>query len=471
MRAEWFDACSALVSFCAHSQADSSLIMSFKHKLVRLFSMLHASALAELEDLNNKSHIAEVNAFKFELIDAEGIDEESLETIKNSESRVELIFEWIQLLIVENISSGVLNIPAPILSRAFQEIANGMVAFHDSVKLSYIPFPFPYAQTCDFLLLMHGLTVPFVFSQWVTAPHWAFIFVFMQVFILWSLNFIAVEIENPFGKDPNDIDGAHMQLEMNRHLVLLLMPSTMRTPKLSPQAKWTTDPTEELNFAGRSSLSFYEIWSRRPPAATVRRDYNFTRAMVYASTLATEADHTQRDSGNGSLSDEVGGSRHGPYFCRPRPSRPSTTPDEPLVVPQSSLGSSMDGTLGLHGKWEPVPRSRLASDTRGSTSRTSSPEATLQCARLPVPPDPAEDNVAAADAASVAALRCSMGQAQAHSTAAPSPRPPSDCCASANEGQTQRIGSFSPWGWLTRAAAEPGAAAEQLGGAAHDAAV
>jgi len=35
----------------------------------------------------------------------------------------------------------------------------------------------------------------------------AFIFVALQVFILWALNFIAIEIENPFGTDANDIDG------------------------------------------------------------------------------------------------------------------------------------------------------------------------------------------------------------------------------------------------------------------------
>ena len=33
----------------------------------------------------------------------------------------------------------------------------------------------------------------------------------LQVFILWSLNAIALEIENPFGFDANDIDAQAMQ--------------------------------------------------------------------------------------------------------------------------------------------------------------------------------------------------------------------------------------------------------------------
>ena len=33
----------------------------------------------------------------------------------------------------------------------------------------------------------------------------------LQVFILWSLNLIAIEIDEPFGRDTNDIDGDRMQ--------------------------------------------------------------------------------------------------------------------------------------------------------------------------------------------------------------------------------------------------------------------
>merc|ERR1711963_431847 len=44
MRAEWFDACAALVCFCQHSKVDQELVMKFKNILVRLFSMLHAAA-------------------------------------------------------------------------------------------------------------------------------------------------------------------------------------------------------------------------------------------------------------------------------------------------------------------------------------------------------------------------------------------------------------------------------------------
>merc|ERR1712007_159617 len=99
-----------------------------------------------------------------------------------------------------------------------------MVAFHEATKISCIPFPFPYAQTCDLLLILHWTFTPVVISQWVERWYWAVPFAFIQVFVLWSLNLIAMEIEHPFGNDANNLDGGQMQVEMNHHLLLLLSP-------------------------------------------------------------------------------------------------------------------------------------------------------------------------------------------------------------------------------------------------------
>jgi len=367
MRAEWFDACSALVAFCEHSKADPALIMTFKHTLVRLFSMLHASALADLEDLNNSGHEDDITAFTYELIDPQGIDAESLETLRTSEARVELLFEWIQLLIVRNIQSGVLSIPPPILSRAFQEIANGMVAFHDSVKISYIPFPFPYAQNCDFLLLLHWCLAPFVFSQWVTEPLWAFLFVFIQVFVLWSLNFIAVEIENPFGNDKNDLDGHHMQNEMNRHLLLLLKPSSMTVPTLSAEAIWNVDPEAETGIHMSDCRdSFLDVWraaSEKAVASIARKEnayHRHRRSSVCSGEASVEPLGSQQ-SGRMSLATaslrrsqaRAPGSQASAARKQPTPSREDSVNSH--WIEQMDERQSVNST-SLQGQWETLPK-------------------------------------------------------------------------------------------------------------------
>jgi len=263
MGAEWFDACSSLMAFCKHSQAPDDAVLTFQNTIIRLFSLLHAAALGDIEDCYAESkHYSQVLAFRMELIDPEGLSPEALRMIRDCDSKVELIFQWIQQLIVENIGTGVLSIPAPILTRSFQELAVGMVHFNEAMKISNVPFPFPYAQTCDALLIIHWLIVPFVVAQWVTQPWWAAAFAFMPTFTLCCLNLIAMELENPFGTDPNDINGHEMQLNMNRHLRLLCHPGTMRTPTLITQGRHQLQMLQNVLRSEGPVTSFQTIWSK-----------------------------------------------------------------------------------------------------------------------------------------------------------------------------------------------------------------
>ncbi|CAK0827113.1 unnamed protein product [Prorocentrum cordatum] len=97
-----------------------------------------------------------------------------------------------------------------------------MVALHDAAKIAEIPFPFPYAQICTFLLLTHWALTPLVTLQWTTSVVWAFVFSFVQVFIFWCLNLTAIELEQPFGRDANDLQTVDMQKILNQQLLLLL---------------------------------------------------------------------------------------------------------------------------------------------------------------------------------------------------------------------------------------------------------
>mmetsp|Transcript_65897 Transcript_65897/g.157545 ORF Transcript_65897/g.157545 Transcript_65897/m.157545 type:complete len:571 (-) Transcript_65897:103-1815(-) len=231
MRSRWLDAASALLAFCKHSEANIDSIVSFEMLLVRLYSMLHASALADIEDCGD-GQAENTQAFEMELIDPCSIDLESLRTVRDSDMKVELIFQWLQQLIVENIKTGVLSIPPPILTRTFGEMATGLVYFNEALKISTVPFPFPYAQTCDLMLILQFFLVPIIFMQWVTSPFWAASLTFIQVFPLWALNLIAVELENPFGSDPNDTDCPQMQREFNKCMRMLVANKTTRTPHL-----------------------------------------------------------------------------------------------------------------------------------------------------------------------------------------------------------------------------------------------
>merc|ERR1719346_858112 len=125
MRAEWMDSCACIFAFTKYNigpltKVQEDEMWRFRQLLVRLFSLLHALALAEIEDSSSKM-FEEIQAFSYDLIDPNSIDPQSLIAIKDSEVKVELVFQWIQQLIVEHLwtpqCDGIVRIPAPLLTR------------------------------------------------------------------------------------------------------------------------------------------------------------------------------------------------------------------------------------------------------------------------------------------------------------------------------------------------------------------
>ena len=57
-----------------------------------------------------------------------------------------VVFQWIQQLLGHNLTNGILPIPAPIVSRVFQELPNGNVHGACASQLSDVPLPFPYLR-------------------------------------------------------------------------------------------------------------------------------------------------------------------------------------------------------------------------------------------------------------------------------------------------------------------------------------
>eukprot|EP00438_Fugacium_kawagutii_P017893 Skav201910 [mRNA] locus=scaffold3992:118886:121469:+ [translate_table: standard] len=168
-------------------------------------SMLHALSLAELEDDGDEDEerwayrlrafacmlslaaghgvSATCNLTNGSVIDGVGIDVDSLRALKKAECKVELVFHWIQSIVVTSIDCGIMSAPSPILTRAYSELASGiseqfpfsegvqggltaappsgwlrqalagnllatggMVKFHDCLKIARVPVPFPYSQ-------------------------------------------------------------------------------------------------------------------------------------------------------------------------------------------------------------------------------------------------------------------------------------------------------------------------------------
>eukprot|EP00746_Dinoflagellata_sp_MGD_P146259 gnl/MRDRNA2_/MRDRNA2_78761_c0_seq1.p1 gnl/MRDRNA2_/MRDRNA2_78761_c0~~gnl/MRDRNA2_/MRDRNA2_78761_c0_seq1.p1 ORF type:complete len:530 (+),score=50.78 gnl/MRDRNA2_/MRDRNA2_78761_c0_seq1:76-1665(+) len=228
MRSEWFEAASTVMSFSELSERPREEIDRFQHLIVRLFSLMHCGAMQQISDMQEE---------EFDTLDVRGIDEESRDFLhwcqQERHCTVHVVFQWIQGTILSHIKDGILPVPPPILSRVFQELSNGKVHMDNALKISHTLFPFPYAQMTTVLLLLHALLMPLVVSHYCNNFLLVAIFTFVPVFCFWSLNFIACEIEQPFGDDVNDLPVADMQVELNERLLLLLEERTRRLPTLA----------------------------------------------------------------------------------------------------------------------------------------------------------------------------------------------------------------------------------------------
>eukprot|EP00927_Polykrikos_kofoidii_P002565 TRINITY_DN11022_c0_g2_i2.p1 TRINITY_DN11022_c0_g2~~TRINITY_DN11022_c0_g2_i2.p1 ORF type:complete len:618 (+),score=81.05 TRINITY_DN11022_c0_g2_i2:60-1913(+) len=251
MRAEWYDACASLVAFARASNKSSQVVAHHVHTSVRLFSLLHAMAIEELADLRDEN---------FPLLDIEGFRKEDLEFLLDTSSqgrKVELVFQWIKTHIVKGVDEGILSIPAPILTRVFQELGIGLVKYHEALQVVIWPFPFAYAQMAYVLIFLHMLYTPLVVCSQSTMVWSAATFTLISVACMRSLDLIAAELEQPFGDDPNDLPTYEMHCEFVDDLIMLVNPDTWRVPRLLATAATRFDELS-TNAAKSKQLSLQE---------------------------------------------------------------------------------------------------------------------------------------------------------------------------------------------------------------------
>lgn len=105
-----------------------------------------------------------------------------------------------------------------------------MVNLQKARRISEFRFPFPYAQTLTTLLLLVTFLQPVIAATFITSPVWAGILVFIGIFTLWSINYVAHEIERPFGDGCNDLPLVEMQESFNASLTALLEKEAMQPP-------------------------------------------------------------------------------------------------------------------------------------------------------------------------------------------------------------------------------------------------
>jgi len=224
VRGEWFNAISSCIAFCS-SDPDPAMqeeVIAFQHLLIRLASLLFCCSLQQISVLEDEA---------FDVINLDGISEDSLQYLAGSPEKSLVVLNWIQRLIFQCLENGIITAPAPVASRIFQELSNGIVSIVEAQKITDVIFPFPYAQTVSVLLMIYSVFTPVVMATIMEDINWCSAVTFLSVLVFWTINYISSEIEMPFGDDPNDLPVARLAESMNVALATMMCPKA-RTPPL-----------------------------------------------------------------------------------------------------------------------------------------------------------------------------------------------------------------------------------------------
>lgn len=341
MRGEWLNATSSLLAFCSVDDDVSQDVQNFQQLLVRLISLLHCSAL---------QNICEIDEDNLEILDVGGIEEASLLHLEDAHDRCEVIVHWLQRLIIKAQRENVLVADPPILSRCFQEISRGFVNLHNVRKIRDIPQPFPYTQVLLWAVLLHTCITPLFAGILIPLPYIAGLLCFLVTCMLWSIIYIADQIDQPFGEDPNDLPSVEMQSDFNDSLLGLMHPAVLCVPHFAPaphgislmsfserhSASGSQDPSSLVSPDEEDSES-----KLGHPNSSRHSAHSFASAMHASSqgrpSVAPQADPHSRRSGVFVLPSSVHAAGKGNRFARQATKSLRLAGLRPLIEPNSQI--------------------------------------------------------------------------------------------------------------------------------------
>ncbi|GJP44410.1 hypothetical protein CLOM_g3820 [Closterium sp. NIES-68] len=259
MSSKWGDAAIQVISFDEGAKEPVPGGIRFRSEFVHTMSLMHALAL---QRLRGDSHLTNLTYGRFmdippePPVDADLVDEwtrvrgnKSLvflrahrphlekywralplavlgginltecSILEPSRDRVYLVMCWLHRALVARRMAGGISQDAPIVSRIYQVLSDGMLGYENALKIVNTPFPFPFAQCVALLLHINALIIPLLMADWLADPYLASAITFLSVFSFYLLNEVAREIEEPFRFDPNDLPVVYLHHKFNERLV------------------------------------------------------------------------------------------------------------------------------------------------------------------------------------------------------------------------------------------------------------
>jgi len=164
---------------------------------------------------------------------------EVLQAARGPYAKVALCTMWVEEFITrEHMNGGMGAVGAPIISRLYQFISDGMLGYNQARKIAYIPFPFPHAQITSLFVLVVVALMPVLMITYIDNKFFGFVVNLLTVMCFTGLHEVARELENPFQNVPNDIPLNNFQAQFNEGLMQMFA-------GYHPDAFWEIHPVED----------------------------------------------------------------------------------------------------------------------------------------------------------------------------------------------------------------------------------
>merc|ERR1712136_539824 len=190
--------------------------------------------------------------------DLASLDMKPIRALAEETHKTELVIQGIKMFVINNVSTGQLSTPAPILTRVFHEIDTCVAKFREAEKLSRVPFPTPYGIMMHVLMAVHTLITPPMMISVVGSNYQSALCAGIFIFVLWSVHLLAGVLENPFNSGSWDIDLEQLQRELNEKLTLACAVRPvdvpfLLTPTETPVERKVSSPRSTRNAIRHSS--------------------------------------------------------------------------------------------------------------------------------------------------------------------------------------------------------------------------
>lgn len=147
-------------------------------------------------------------------------------------------------------------------------VSDFVSAFHGLKKLITTPFPFPLVQMARTFLFFWIFTLPFALVREISEPVQAMLIVFFTTYGFIGLEYVSMELDDPFGDDPNDFDDLGMAQMVFEDIYITLYKQdgiesaealrckvANRVKRGSALANYQTDMTNELTNPSSAGVS------------------------------------------------------------------------------------------------------------------------------------------------------------------------------------------------------------------------